>query len=476
MEHELSGPCRLVGEAADSLGLPCYAVGGCVRDHILGRPCKDLDFVSVGPGSGIELAHQVARMSGRKEQAVTVFRNFGTARLMGPDGHELEFVGARRESYRADSRKPIVEDGTLEQDLSRRDFTVNALAVCLNAQGYGRLVDLFGGMEDMESRTLRTPLDPDVTFSDDPLRMMRAVRFATQLDFDIAPETLRSIRANAHRLEIISRERVADELMKIMKSPRPSTGWQLMRRTGLLKLILPQLDALKGVETVDGRGHKDNFEHTMRVLDNVARESEDVWLRWAALLHDIAKPVTKKWDKASGWTFRNHNFIGGKMVPAIFRSLKLPLGPEMKLVAKMVDMHMRPIGMDSDQVTDSAVRRLVFDAGDHLDHLMTLCEADVTSKNPEKVRRVLKAFALVRQKIDDLNQRDRIRNFQPPVTGQEIMATFALPPCQAVGTIKAAIKDAILDGVIGNDHDQARQFMLLKGRELGLEPVAEADT
>lgn len=468
----MEGVLRQVGAAADALSLPCYAVGGCVRDALLRRPCKDIDFVSVGSGSGIDVAHEVARRAGRGPGAVTVFRNFGTARLMGPDGHELEFVGARRESYRADSRKPIVEDGTLEQDLSRRDFTVNALAVRVNAEGFGQLVDIFDGLGDMDRRTLRTPLDPRVTFSDDPLRMMRAVRFAAQLDFRIAPETLQAIAEMAPRIEIISRERVADELMKIMRSPRPSIGWHLLRRTGLLKLILPQLDALKGVETVDGRGHKDNFEHTMTVMDRVAEKSPNVWLRWGALLHDIAKPVTKRWDPQAGWTFRNHNFVGAKMVPGIFRSLKLPMGAEMKYVAKMVDMHMRPIGLDHDEVTDSAVRRLMFDAGDDMDDLMTLCEADVTSKNGEKVRRIMRAFSLVRDKIADLGERDRIRNFQPPVSGQEIMEAFALPPSQPVGVIKAAIKDAILDGVIRNDHDQAYRFMLEKGREMGLEPAS----
>lgn len=464
MKHEQI--LKTVGQAADNLGLPSYLVGGSVRDMILHRQSKDLDFVCVG--SGIDLAHEVARLLGKSPKAVTVFKHYGTARLLGPKGIELEFVGARKESYHEDSRKPDVTTGTLEEDLSRRDFTINALAINLNRDHFGEMVDQFDGQADMEERILRTPLDPDVTFSDDPLRMMRAVRFATQLDFAIAPETMRAIAKNAHRLEIISRERIADELMKIMKSPLPSTGWWLMHNTGLLKYVLPELEALNGVEKIAGKGHKDNFDHTMQVLDKVAVKSDNVWLRWGALLHDIAKPVTKHWDPVTGWSFHNHNFIGAKMIPRIFREMKLPLGSEMKYVAKMVELHMRPIALVEDVVTDSAVRRLVFDAGEDIDDLMMLCEADITSKNQEKVRRFMDNFALVREKIIDLNERDRIRNFQPPVSGEEIMAMFHLPPSREVGMLKQAVKDAILDGVIHNDAAEAQEFVKAQAREMGL--------
>ena len=394
-----------IGEAADSIGRPCYAVGGCVRDFFLGRPSKDIDFVTVG--SGIELAEVVAKLLG-KGTHLTVFRNFGTAQVKRRSV-ELEFVGARKESYQRDSRKPIVEDGTLDEDLSRRDFTVNALAIRINREGFGELVDLFDGLSDMEKGILRTPLDPDITFSDDPLRMMRAVRFATQLQFEIYPETFAAIRRNAERLRIISRERIVDELMKIMGSPRPSIGWQLLLDSGLLPIIMPELAAMKGVQTVNGRSHKDNFAHTLEVLDNVSAKSDNIWLRWAALMHDIAKPVTKRWDEKTGWTFHNHNFIGSKMVPRIFRYMRLPQDQKMKYVAKLVELHMRPIALVEDEVTDSAVRRLINDAGDDLEDLMTLCEADITSKNREKVRRLLANFALVREKISDLNVRDEIR-------------------------------------------------------------------
>ena len=376
-----------IGEAADSISRPCYAVGGCVRDLFLDRPSKDFDFVTVG--SGIELAEIVASRLGRGTH-LNVFRNFGTAQVKRHDT-ELEFVGARRESYDRNSRKPVVEDGTLEEDLSRRDFTVNALALCVNRNGFGQLVDLFDGLGDMERRILRTPLDPDVTFSDDPLRMMRAIRFATQLDFTILPETFEAIRRNAERIRIISKERIVDELMKIMHSLRPSTGWDLLLKSGLLAIIFPELAAMKGVDVVNGRGHKDNFYHTMAVLDNVAEKSDDVWLRWGALMHDIAKPVTKRWDEKIGWTFHNHNFIGAKMVPRIFRRMRLPQDSKMKYVAKLVELHMRPIALVEDEVTDSAVRRLIHDAGDDIEDLMTLCEADITSKNQEKVRRILAA-------------------------------------------------------------------------------------
>lgn len=456
-----------VGAAADSLGRPCYAVGGCVRDFFLQRPSKDIDFVTVG--SGIELAEKVAEELGRGTH-LNVFRNFGTAQVKRRD-IELEFVGARKESYDRDSRKPKVEDGTLEEDLSRRDFTVNALALCVNSGEFGQLVDLFGGLADMERKILRTPLDPDITFSDDPLRMMRAVRFATQLDFTIAPETFEAIKRNAGRIRIISHERIVDELMKIMRAPRPSTGWELLLKSGLLTLIFPELAAMKGVEVVNGRGHKDNFYHTLAVLDNVAVKSDNVWLRWAALMHDIAKPVTKRWDEKIGWTFHNHNFIGAKMVPRIFRRMRLPQDAKMKYVAKLVELHMRPIALVEDEVTDSAVRRLINDAGDDIEDLMTLCEADITSKNQEKVRRILDNFTLVRHKMIDLNERDHIRNFKPPVDGNEIMETFGISGGPMIGAIKTRIKNAILDGDIHNDYDEARELMMKIAAENGLYPV-----
>lgn len=461
-----------VGEVADSLGRPCYAVGGYVRDIFLNRHSKDIDFVTVG--SGIEVAEALA--ASLRHAHLAVFRNFGTAQVKWRH-NELEFVGARRESYRRESRKPIVEDGTLDDDLSRRDFTINAMAVCVNAASFGTLIDRYDGLSDLRARIIRTPLDPDVTFSDDPLRMMRAIRFATQLDFTIFPDTLEAIRRNAPRISIISRERVMDELMKIMASPRPSIGWMLLAEVGLLKLIFPELDALRGVETVNGRAHKDNFLHTLQVLDKVAAESSNVWLRWGALLHDIAKPVTKRWDPKQGWTFHNHNFIGAKMIPRIFRAMKFPLNEKMKYVSKLVELHMRPIALVEDEVTDSAVRRLLFDAGDDIEDLMTLCRADITSKNQEKVRRLLANFDLVRAKMVDLEARDRIRNFQPPVDGNEIMAVFGMSPSDSperlkmIGALKTYIKDAILDGVIPNDHDAAFSLMLSRASQLGLSPV-----
>lgn len=457
-----------IGEAADSIGRPCYAVGGCVRDMFLGRPSKDIDFVTVG--SGIELAEVVAERLG-KGTHLTVFRNFGTAQVKCR-GTELEFVGARKESYQRNSRNPIVEDGTLEEDLSRRDFTVNALALRINRNGFGELVDLFDGLADMNRGILRTPLDPDITFSDDPLRMMRAIRFATQLQFKIFPETFSAIKRNAERIKIISRERISDELMKIMCATRPSIGWRLLLDSDLLKLILPELATMKGIETMNGRGHKDNFDHTLEVLDNVAAKSDYVWLRWAALLHDIAKPVTKRWDDKAGWTFHNHNFIGSKMVPRIFRSLRLPQDQKMKYVAKLVELHMRPIALVEDGVTDSAVRRLINEAGDDLEGLMTLCEADITSKNREKVKRLLSNFALVRNKIADLNVRDEIRKLQPPINGNEIMETFGITSSPVIGVIKSTIKNAILDGIIApNDREAAIAIMYKVAADNGLTPV-----
>lgn len=455
-----------VGNAADDLGLPCYVVGGYVRDLFLHRHSKDMDFVTVG--SGIELARKVAQDMGRGAH-LSVFRTYGTAQVKRGDT-ELEFVGARKESYTADSRNPQVSDGTLDDDISRRDFTINAMAISVNAPTFGELIDRFNGIRDLNDRIIRTPLDPDITFSDDPLRMMRAVRFATQLDFTIEPSTLEAIGRNAARIDIITRERIMTELMKIMKSPKPSIGWKLLADTGLLARIFPELNAMRGVETVRGRAHKDNFLHTMEVLDKAAQKSNNVWLRWAALLHDIAKPVTKRWDDTVGWTFHNHNFIGARMIPRIFKTMKFPLNDRMKYVAKLVELHMRPIALVEDEVTDSAVRRLMFEAGDDLDDLMTLCQADITSKNPEKVRRHLANFDHVLEKMAEIEARDHVRLFQPPVDGAEIMETFGLSPCHTVGVIKNAIKDAVLDGIIPNTHEAAREFMLAKGAELGLTP------
>jgi len=459
----------VISEAADELQVESYVIGGYVRDLFLKRPSKDIDVVTVG--SGIALAKLVAKKLGKNVQ-VTVFKNFGTAQLK-QGGVEVEFVGARRESYHRESRKPIVEDGTLEDDQKRRDFTINALAICLNKDRFGELVDPFYGMEDLRDMLLRTPLDPDTTFSDDPLRMLRAIRFACQLDFDIVPEAFEAMERNKSRIAIISGERIVDELNKMMASRKPSVGFKLLEVCGLLELILPEIAALKGAETKDGVGHKDNFTHTLQVLDSVALSSDNIWLRWAALFHDVGKPVTKRWDAKAGWTFHNHNFIGEKMVPEIFRRLKFPMNDKMKYVKKMVGLHMRPIVLSQEIVTDSAVRRLLFDAGDDIEDLMALCEADITSKNPEKVKRFLGNFQLVRSKLRELEEKDRIRNMQPPVSGEEIMEIFGLDPCKEVGLIKDAIKDAILDGIIPNDAEAARAFMMERAGKLGLKPVKE---
>ena len=460
---------HLIGKEADVLGLECYVIGGYVRDLILHRPSKDIDIVVVG--SGIELAQAVAKVL--KGSHLSVFKTYGTAQVKRGD-MELEFVGARRESYHHDSRNPIVEVGTLEDDQNRRDFTINAMAICLNNDRYGELVDPFGGIDDLEELTIRTPLDPDITFSDDPLRMMRGIRFATQLGFYLHPDTFDAIVRNKERINIITRERIADELNKIMLSRKPSVGWLLLDKTGLLPLVCPAVAQLKGVETKEGRGHKDVFVHTLQVLDNVAAtdsavsDDKRLWLRWAALLHDIGKPKTKQWEEGTGWTFRNHNYIGAKMIPAIFRQMKLPQNEKMDYVRKLVDLHMRPQNLIEDTVTDSAVRRMLFDAGDDIDDLMLLCDADITSKNQEKVKRFHDNYQLVKRKMVELEEKDRIRNFQPPVAGNEIMELLHLEPCQTVGELKAAIKDAILDGTIPNEHDAAKDYLIKIAAQKGL--------
>ena len=487
---------HIVSGTARSLGVRAFVIGGYVRDCFLGRPSKDIDIVV--EGSGIELAEAI----GEKLHAnVSVFRNFGTA-MLKYKGVEVEFVGARKESYRHDSRKPIVENGTLEDDQKRRDFTINAMAFSLQEEDYGALVDPFGGIRDLAAGIIRTPLDPDVTYSDDPLRMIRAVRFATKLSdgdrkFTIVPESLESMRRNRDRLEILSKERIADELNKILVCPRPSTGFSLLEQTGLLEYILPQLCRLKGTESVDGPGHKENFSHTLEVLDNVAaaeikdiaggrlndyeyengvpvskpRTEPYVWLRWAALLHDIGKPATKRYDAKSGWTFHGHEVVGARMVPKIFKSLKMPLNEKMKYVEKLVLLHLRPIALVTEEVTDSAVRRLLFEAGDDIDDLMLLCNADITSKNPRKVEKLRHNFDIVRQKLVEVEAKDAIRNFKNPITGEYIMELYGIPPCREIGELKETVKNAILDGIIDNDFEEADRLMRQRASEMGLVPV-----
>ncbi len=463
-----------IGEVADGMQKECYLVGGYVRDIFLERPTNDIDVVVVG--SGIEVAKALQQRLGRNPHTgawkahLSVFRNFGTAQVKYRDT-EVEFVGARRESYNRNSRKPIVEDGTLEDDQNRRDFTINAMAVCLNKERFGELVDPFDGIYDLEDGIIRTPLDPDITFSDDPLRMMRCVRFSTQLKFFIADETFEALTRNAERIKIISGERIADELNKIMLASQPSRGIMELQRCGLLPLIMPELSALDIVETRNGRAHKNNFYHTLEVLDNVAAKSDNLWLRWAALLHDVGKTKSKRWEPAVGWTFHNHNSVGARMVPEMFRRLKLPLDMKMKYVQKLVDLHMRPIVIADEEVTDSAVRRLVSDAGDDIDDLMTLCEADITSKNACRKRQFLENFRMVREKIADLQERDYKRLLQPVIDGNEIMQMFHLQPCREVGTLKQTLKDAVLDNRVANEREPLMQLLLQKAKEMGLNPT-----
>ena len=467
MKKRLNHPIfHVVSEIIEEEGLTAFVIGGYVRDIFLRRLSKDIDIVV--QGSGIDLARKVA---GRLDiKTLSVFKNFGTAMIRYREV-EVEFVGARRESYQRNSRKPIVEDGTLEDDQKRRDFTINALALCLNRNTFGELVDPFGGLQDLKDQVLRTPQDPEQTFSDDPLRMMRAIRFAAQFNFRIGDHTYQGIEINAYRITIVSNERIMDEMHKILATPKPSIGLTLLEQSGLLRQFFPELARLKGVDVKEGLSHKDNFLHTLKVLDNVSKMTGKLWLRWSALLHDIGKPPTKKFSKDQGWTFHGHDYVGYRMIPGIFRRLKLPLNEKMKYVQKLVLLHLRPIALVDDQVTDSAVRRLLYDAGDDVEDLMLLCEADITSKNEKRIKRYLSNFKKVRRKMQEIEDKDKIRNFQPPISGEIIMETFGIKPGREVGIIKDAIKEAILEGEIANDYDEAYQFMLRKGAELGLSPV-----